>query len=60
LEEFQVGPALCCPGPGPYMGDEEVAVTMQVAIHLNDVEHEVFSRWLAGTAVAADARNLQR
>jgi hypothetical protein len=32
-------------------------VTMQVAIHLNDVEHEAFSRWLAGTAVAVDPAN---
>jgi hypothetical protein len=29
-------------------------VTMQVAIHLNDVEHEAFSRWLASAAVAVD------
>jgi hypothetical protein len=42
------------PGPGPYLGDEEVAVTMQVAIHLNDAEHEAFSRWLASAAVAVD------
>jgi len=27
---------------------------MQVAPHLNDVEHEAFSRWLARTAVAVD------
>jgi hypothetical protein len=32
-------------------------VTMQVAIHLNDVEHEAFSRWLASTAVAVDPDN---
>ena len=32
-------------------------MTMQVAIHLNDVEHEMFSRWLAGTAVAVDPDN---
>jgi hypothetical protein len=45
------------PGPGPYLGDVEVAVTIQVAIHLNDVEHEAFSRWLADTAAAVDADN---
>jgi hypothetical protein len=45
------------PGSGPYLGDEEVAVTMQVAIHLNDVEREMFSRWLANTAVAVDPDN---
>jgi hypothetical protein len=49
------GPLL--PGPGLYLGDEEAAVTMQVAIHLNDVEHEAFSRWLAGTAAAVDPDN---
>ncbi len=32
-------------------------MTMQVAIHLNDVEHEAFSRWLASTAVAVDPDN---
>jgi len=32
-------------------------MTMQVAIHLNDVEHEAFSRWLAGTAAAVDPDN---
>jgi hypothetical protein len=32
-------------------------VTMQVAIHLNDVEHEAFSRWLASTAVAVGPDN---
>ena len=45
------------PGSGPYLGDEEAAVTMQVAIHLNDVEHEMFSRWLASTAIAVDPDN---
>jgi hypothetical protein len=45
------------PGSGPYLGDEEVAVTMQVAIHLNDVEHGMFSRWLASTAIAVDPDN---
>jgi len=30
---------------------------MQVALHLNDVEHEAFSRWLASTAVAVDPAN---
>ena len=45
------------PESGPYLGDAEAAVTMQVAIHLNDVEHEVFSRWLASTAVAVDSDN---
>ena len=45
------------PGPGPYLGDEEGAVTMQVAIHLNDAEHEAFSRWLASAAVAVDPDN---
>jgi len=30
---------------------------MQVAIHLNDVEHEAFSRWLASTAVAVNPDN---
>ena len=57
LDEFQADPALAAAGPGLYPGDEEAAVTMQVAIHLNDVEHEVFSRWLAGTAVAVDPDN---
>jgi hypothetical protein len=32
-------------------------VTMQVAVHLNDAEHEAFSRWLASTAVAVDPDN---
>jgi hypothetical protein len=32
-------------------------VTMQVAIHLNDVEREAFSRWLAGMAAAVDPDN---
>ena len=32
-------------------------MTMQVALHLNDVEHEAFSRWLASTAVAVDPEN---
>jgi hypothetical protein len=32
-------------------------MTMQVAIHLNDVEREAFSRWLASTAVAVDLDN---
>lgn len=32
-------------------------MTMQVAIHLNDVEHEAFSRWLASTAAAVDPGN---
>ena len=32
-------------------------MTMQVAIHLNDVEHQAFSRWLASTAVAVDPDN---
>ena len=32
-------------------------MTMQVAIHLNDVERETFSRWLASTAVAVDLDN---
>jgi hypothetical protein len=32
-------------------------VTMQVAIHLNDAEHEAFSRWLASAAVAVDPDN---
>ena len=32
-------------------------MTMQVAIHLNDVEHEAFSRWLASTAVTVDPDN---
>jgi hypothetical protein len=45
------------PGSGPYLGDEEAAVTMQVAIRLNDVEHKAFSRWLASTAVAVDPDN---
>jgi hypothetical protein len=44
-------------GSGLHLGDEEEAVTMQVAIHLNDVEHEAFSRWLASTAVAVDPDN---
>ena len=32
-------------------------MTMQVAIHLNNVEHEMFSRWLASTAIAVDPDN---
>ncbi len=32
-------------------------MTMQVAIHLNDAEHEFFSRWLAGMAAAVDPDN---
>ena len=32
-------------------------MTMQVAIHLNDAEHELFSRWLADTAAAVDPDN---
>ena len=32
-------------------------MTMQVAIHLNDAEHEAFSRWLASAAVAVDPDN---
>jgi hypothetical protein len=32
---------------------------MQVAIHLNDVEHEAFSRSLASTAIAVDPDNPQ-
>ena len=32
-------------------------MTMQVAIHLNDAEHEAFSRWLASAAVAVDLDN---
>jgi len=57
LDEFQAGPALTAPGPGLYQGDEETVVTMQVALHLNDVEHEAFSRWLASTAAAVDRNN---
>jgi hypothetical protein len=38
-------------------GQKEVAVTMQVALHLNDAEHEMFSRWLASTAIAVDPDN---
>ena len=56
MDEFQAGPALTA-GSGPYLGDAEAAVTMQVAIHLNDVEHEAFSRWLTSTAVAVDSDN---
>jgi len=36
---------------------DSAAVTMQVALHLNDVEHEMFSRWLASTAIAVDPDN---
>ena len=32
-------------------------MTMQVAVHLNDTEHEAFSRWLASTAAAVDRNN---
>ncbi len=45
------------PRSGARIWDEEVAVTMQVAVHLNDAEHELFSRWLAGTAAAVDPDN---
>ena len=34
-------------------------MTMQVTIHLKDVEHEAFSRWLASTTVAVDPDNPQ-
>ena len=57
LDEFQADPALAARGPGLNLGDEEADVTMQVAIHLNDVEHEAFSCWLASTAVAVDPDN---
>lgn len=32
-------------------------MTMQVAVHLNDAEHELFSRWLVGTAAAVNPDN---
>ncbi len=32
-------------------------MTMQVAVHLNDAEHEAFSRWLASMAAAVDPDN---
>jgi hypothetical protein len=57
LDVFQADLALAARVRVRIWGEEKVAVTMQVALHLNDVEHEMFSRWLAGTAVVVDPDN---